>query len=72
MLTFTDDAFKQSIQEEVGVKPEWATESVTDLDEDVRQSIGRIEASPFIPRKDSIRGFVYDVETGRLWEVPKR
>ena len=72
MLTFTDDAFKQSIQEEVGVKPEWAAESFTDLDEDVRQSIGRIEASPFIPRKDSIRGFVYDVETGRLREVPKR
>ena len=72
MLTFTDDAFKQSIQEEVGVKPEWAAESFTDLDEDVRQSIGRIEASPFIPRKTSIRGFVYDVETGRLREVPKR
>lgn len=72
MLTFTDDAFKQSIQEEVGVKPEWAAESFSDLDEDVRQSIGRIEASPFIPRKDSIRGFVYDVETGRLREVPKR
>ena len=72
MLTFTDDAFRQSIQEEVGVKPEWAAESFTDLDEDVRQSIGRIEASPFIPRKDSIRGFVYDVGTGRLREVPKR
>ena len=66
MLTFTDDEFKRSIQDEIGVKPEWAAESFTDLDEDVRQSIARIEASPFIPRKDSIRGFVYEVETGRL------
>ena len=72
MLTFTDDDFKQSIQDEIGVKPEWAAESFTDLDEDVRQSIARIEASPFIPRKDSIRGFIYDVATGRLREVMKR
>jgi carbonic anhydrase len=69
MLTFTDDAFKRSIQEETGIKPEWAVESFTDLDEDVRQSIARIKASPFIPRKDSVRGFVYEVETGRLREV---
>jgi carbonic anhydrase len=69
MLTFTDDAFKQSIQEETGIKPEWAAESFTDLDTDVRQSIARIKASPFIPIKDSIRGFVYEVETGRLREV---
>ena len=69
MLTFTDDDFKRSIQEETGIKPEWAAEAFADLDEDVRQSIARIEASPFIPRKDSIRGFVYEVETGRLREV---
>jgi carbonic anhydrase len=69
MLTFTDDEFKRSIQEEVGIKPEWAAESFTDLDEDVRQSLARIQASPFIPRKDSVRGFVYDVTTGRLREV---
>ena len=69
MLTFTDDDFKRSIQDEVGIKPEWAAEAFPDLDEDVRQSIGRIKASPFIPRKDSIRGFVYEVETGRLREV---
>jgi carbonic anhydrase len=69
MLTFTDDEFKQSIQAETGIKPEWAAESFTDLDEDVRQSIARIKASPFIPRKDAVRGFVYDVETGRLREV---
>jgi carbonic anhydrase len=69
MLTFTDDEFKQSIEQEVGIKPEWAAEAFKDLDADVRQSIARIKASPFIPRKDSVRGFVYEVETGRLREV---
>jgi carbonic anhydrase len=69
MLTFTDDAFKQSIQDEVGTKPAWAAEAFTDLDTDVRQSIGRIKASPYIPNKDSIRGFVFDVATGKLNEV---
>jgi carbonic anhydrase len=69
MLTFTDDAFKQSIQEETGIKPEWAAESFSDLDTDVRQSVARIKASPFIPKKDSVRGFVYEVETGKLREV---
>jgi carbonic anhydrase len=53
----------------VGIKPEWAVEAFTDLDEDVRQSIARIRTSPFIPRKESVRGFVYDVETGALREV---
>jgi carbonic anhydrase len=72
MLTFTDDAFKASIQEETGIKPEWAPESFSDLDTDVRQSIARIKASPFIPRTDWIRGFVYEVETGRLREVAER
>ena len=69
MLTFSDDEFKRSIQDEVGIKPEWAAEAFGDLDEDVRQSVARIKASAFIPRKDSIRGFVYEVETGRLREV---
>jgi carbonic anhydrase len=68
MLTFTDDEFKRSVQEETGIKPEWAAEAFDDLDEDVRQSAARIEASPFIPRKN-VRGFVYEVETGRLREV---
>jgi carbonic anhydrase len=69
MLTFTDDDFKRSIQEDTGIKPEWAAEAFTDLDVDVRQSIARIKASPFIPNKDSVRGFVYEVESGRLREV---
>jgi carbonic anhydrase len=69
MLTSTDDEFKRSVQDDVGIKPEWAAEAFPDLDEDVRQSIARIQASPFIPRKDSVRGFVYEVESGRLREV---
>jgi carbonic anhydrase len=69
MLTFTDDEFKRSVQDEVGIKPEWAAEAFPDLDEDVRQSVARIRASPFIPHHDSVRGFVYQVEDGRLREV---
>jgi carbonic anhydrase len=69
MLTFTDDGFRNQLQEETGVKPPWAAESFSDLDEDVRQSIARIKTSPFVPRTESVRGFVYDVETGRLREV---
>jgi carbonic anhydrase len=69
MRTFTDDAFKRSIQDETGIKPEWAAEAFDDLEEDVRQSVARIKASPFIPRKESVRGFVYEVESGRLREV---
>jgi carbonic anhydrase len=69
MLTFTDDQFKRQIQDEVGIKPAWAAEAFADLDEDVHQSMARIKASPFIPNKDSIRGFVYDVSNGRLREV---
>lgn len=69
MLTFTDDDLKQQIQEEVGVKPHFSMESFPDLEEDVRQSIARIKASPFIPHKDQVRGFVYEVASGRLREV---
>jgi carbonic anhydrase len=69
MLTFSDDEFRRSVQADTGIKPEWAAESFSDLDEDVVQSIARIKASPFIPRKDAVRGFVYDVRSGRLREV---
>jgi carbonic anhydrase len=69
MLTFTDDAFRRSIQDETGIKPPWAAESFTNLEEDVRQSIARIKASPFVPHRDAIRGFVFDVATGKLNEV---
>ncbi len=69
MLTFTDDEFKASIQEETGIKPPWAPESFSDVDRDVRQSLARVQSSPFIPLKDKVRGFVYEVETGVLREV---
>jgi carbonic anhydrase len=69
MLTFSDDGFKASIEQETGIRPSWAAEAFGDLDADVRQSIARVKASPFIPHTDAVRGFVYEVETGRLREV---
>ena len=69
MLTFTDDDFREQIEQDTGVKPQWAPESFKDLEQDVRQSIARIKSSPFIPHTDSVRGFIYEVETGRLREV---
>jgi carbonic anhydrase len=68
MLTFRDDDFREELQDETGVKPSWAAESFTDLDRDLRQSIERIRNSPFVPNKN-VRGFVYEVETGKLREV---
>ena len=70
MLTFTDDEVKTGIQADVGIRPSFALEAFPDLDQDVRQSIARIKANPFIPHKERVRGFVYDVATGRLREVP--
>jgi len=69
LLTVTDDEFKRAIQDETGIKPTWSVEAFTDLEEDVRQSAARILASPFVPFKDAVRGFVFDVATGRLTEV---
>jgi carbonic anhydrase len=69
MLTFSDDELKAQIHEDVGLKPHFSMESFSDLEEDVRQSIARINASPFVPHKESVRGFIYEVETGRLREV---
>ena len=69
MLTFADDEFKKAIQDETGLKPEWAAEAFADVDEDVRQSLRRIEASPFVTKHSSARGFVFDVATGKLNEV---
>jgi carbonic anhydrase len=69
MLTFTDEGFARQIQQDTGIRPPWAAEAFSDLDEDVRQSIARIKASPFVPKKDAVRGFVYDVKTGALNEV---
>jgi carbonic anhydrase len=64
-----DDEFKRSIEGETGVRPQWPDDSFADVDEDVRRSIARVRSSPFIPRTDEVRGFVFDVQTGRLREV---
>lgn len=69
MLTFTDQDFRDGIRAETGIRPEWPSEAFEDLDTDVKQSIARIKASPYIPIKDSVRGFVFDVATGLLNEV---
>ncbi|CDO05638.1 carbonic anhydrase [Mycolicibacterium cosmeticum] len=69
MLTFTDDDFKRGIQDETGLKPAWGAEAFSDLAEDVRQSLRRIEVSPFVTKHESLRGFIFDVATGRLEEV---
>jgi carbonic anhydrase len=69
MLSFTDDDFRAQVEQDTGIRPPWAAEAFSDLDGDVRQSIARVKASPFLPHKESVRGFVYEVETGRLREV---
>jgi carbonic anhydrase len=69
MLTFTDAALKEEIQKETGIRPPFAMDAFSDLEGDVRQSIARIKASPFVVHKNEIRGFVFEIETGRLREV---
>ena len=69
MLTFTDDDFKRGIQDEIGVKPAWSPEAFPDVAADVKQSLRRIENSPFVTKHESVRGFVFDVATGKLGEV---
>jgi carbonic anhydrase len=69
MLTFKDEQFARQLEQETGVRPTWSAECFDDVEQNVRDSIARIEASPFIPRKDKVRGFVYEVESGRLREV---
>jgi carbonic anhydrase len=69
MLTFTHDDFARQLEKETGLRPNWSAETFDDLDTDVRQSIKRIQADPFLPVKDAVRGFVYEVETGLLREV---
>jgi carbonic anhydrase len=69
MLTFRDDPLKDQILEDAGIRPPFALEAFSDPDDDIRQSMARLRASPFLVHKDRIRGFVYEVETGRLREV---
>ncbi len=69
MVTFSDDEFRQGIEKETGIRPTWSSEAFPDAAEDVRQSVRRIKASPFIPKTEQVRGFVFDVATGALDEV---
>jgi carbonic anhydrase len=69
MLTFTDDEVKADIESKTGLRPHFALEAFSDLESDIRQSIARIRHSPFVPHKDKVRGFVYDVRSGALQEV---
>ena len=69
MLTFTDEQFAEKMESETGRRPDWRTHAFSDLEQDVRDGMQRIKDSPFIPRTDSVRGFVYEVESGRLREV---
>ena len=68
LLSLTED-FRVDLEREVGIRPSWALESFTDLDQDVRQSMARVRTSPFLPHREDIRGFVFDVRTGLLREV---
>jgi len=69
MVTFTDDAVKAQITADVGIRPHFALEAFPDVHDDVRQSIARLRANPFIPHTDNVRGFVYDVADGTIEEV---
>ena len=69
MLRFTDDELLRSLHNETGIRPTWAVETFADTEEDLRMSMRRVRTSPFIPYTDSVRGFIYDVKTGRLGEV---
>jgi carbonic anhydrase len=69
MLTFDDEEFRDSIEADAGDRPTWSSEAFPDLDQDVRDSVHRITGSPYVPHTDQVRGFVFDVATGRLREV---
>jgi carbonic anhydrase len=69
MAKFTDDALKAEIERDTGIRPPWAMEAFTDPDADIVQSVARLKASPFLPHKDKIRGFVFEIATGRLREI---
>ena len=69
MLTFSDDEFRTAIEQDTGQRPHWAAEAFSDLEADVRQSLQRVRNSPFIPHTDQVRGFIYDVHTGKVSEV---
>src|SRR5437588_8409046 len=69
LLTFTDEEFASELERTTGSRPQWRSHTFTDLEESVREGVGRITSDPFVPRKEHVRGFVYEVESGRLREV---
>jgi carbonic anhydrase len=69
MIGVDDEQFARRLEEETGQRPEWTAHGFADLEEDVRAGVQRVLSDPFLPRKDSVRGFVYEVETGRVREV---
>ena len=69
MLTFTDDEFAEKLEDETGERPEWRAHAFDDLDDNVKRSIDKIKMSPFVPKTDNVKGYVYEIETGRLREV---
>ena len=69
MLTFTDEEFAQKLEDETGERPEWRAHAFEDLDDNVKHSIDKIKTSPFVPKTDNVKGYVYEIETGRLREV---
>ncbi|MDX6532492.1 MAG: carbonic anhydrase [Gaiellales bacterium] len=69
MLTFNDEQFASQLESETGERPNWEARSFTSIEDDVRDNLQRIKDSPFVPRTDAVRGFIYEVETGKLREV---
>ena len=69
MLKFTDEEFKRRLEEDFGHRPEWEPGAFENLDRNLRDTIERIKESPFLPSKESIRGYIYEVETGILREI---
>ncbi len=69
MLTFDDEEFAERLEGETGKRPDWSAHGFTDVEENLRRSIERVKESPFVPHTESVRGFVYEVESGRLREV---
>lgn len=68
----TEDAFKDELEADTGLRPPWAVEAFRDVNDNVRQSVERVRRSPFLPHRDNVRGFVYDVHSGELTEVDAR
>jgi carbonic anhydrase len=69
MVGIDDESFRRGIERETGLRPPWAAEAFANIEQEIRQGIARVKASPFLPARDRVRGFVYDVASGRLREV---